>query len=449
MQSLLGEEFPTFRESYSNPALAGLRVNTLKITSYKYTELSPYGLTSLPWCPSGFIHSSGVQHIQPGKHPHHAAGLYYLQEPSAMAVAEILAPRPGERVLDISAAPGGKTTHLAAFMHNQGLLVANEIHPKRVWDLAENIERSGVRIATITNETPDHLAEHFGSYFDRVLLDAPCSGEGMFRKSAAARSAWSPEHVQSCALRQYEILSTAARLVRAGGSLVYSTCTFAPEENEQVIGHFLSGHPEYRLIPIPDENGFSPGNPGWAAAYDRCPLELTARLWPHRTPGEGHFIAHLQRTGSSAPFVSPSRPVSLPPNLARQFQQFLAHTLTGIDFNSNFHLVGSYLYQLPDHLLEPVGLKFIHPGWWLGVFKKDRFEPSHALALGLTASQALRTHSISSGDPTVIHYLKGESLASPGEDGWTLVTVDGFPLGWGKRVQRILKNSYPHGLRWR
>ena len=453
MQALLGEEFPAFQQSYSEISHAGLRVNSLKLSARQYRKLSPISLTPVPWCPGGYLLPPDAQ---PGKHPYHAAGLYYLQEPSAMAVAEILAPLPGERVLDLSASPGGKSTHLAALMQNQGLLVANEIHPKRVWDLAENLERCGVRNAAVANETPERLAAHFGLFFDRVLLDAPCSGEGMFRKSESSRSHWTPGHVHSCSLRQQGILHAAAHMVRPGGTLVYSTCTFDPEENEAVIGHFLQEHPDFILNPPPMHPGFSHGMPAWAPQYQQFSLEQTVRIWPHQSVGEGHFIARLQRLGhpdptATYPVSSPSQAgqSTLLPQLYHHFQDFLSENLTGIDFTAGLALFGSYLYQLPSGLPSLADLKIIHPGWWLGVFKKDRFEPSHALALGLAVSQAQHSLTLSADHPALSAYLRGESFPSSGEDGWILIAVDGFPIGWGKRVQGMLKNAYPHGLRWR
>jgi 16S rRNA C967 or C1407 C5-methylase (RsmB/RsmF family) len=236
MQKLLGSEYAAFLASYQQTPVTGLRLNTLKLSKAAWETLTPYPLSPVPWCPAGSVIAptiSGPYPIPPGKHPYHAAGLYYLQDPSAMGAAELLAPQPGERVLDLAAAPGGKTTHLAALMADEGILVANEIHPQRTWDLAENLERCGVRHAAILNEPPARLAEHFGPFFDRVLLDAPCSGEGMFRKNPIARQEWKPGLVASCALRQAEILAHAASLVRPGGWLAYTTCTFAPEENEE------------------------------------------------------------------------------------------------------------------------------------------------------------------------------------------------------------------------
>ncbi len=478
MQHLLGDEYPRFIASYDQPPTSGLRVNTLKLSPAHFQAIAPYALKGLPWCPSGFlivpeaaypsqVGGDDFSPCSPGKHPYHAAGLYYLQDPSAMAAAEVLAPQPGEKVLDLSAAPGGKATHLAALMQNQGLLVANEIHPQRAWDLAENLERCGVQIATITNETPARLAETFGAFFDRVLVDAPCSGEGMFRKSEAARREWQPEMPAACAARQSAILEQAARLLRPGGCLAYTTCTFAPEEDETVIGRFLSEHPEFRLLPIrpsagpnrlPDFSAFTPGRPDWTGDYAQLPLVEAARLWPHRLDGEGHFIALLQKDPHAAiqPAASARGAARLSRPIQQLFDDFCKHTLNGemnsLSSSARLAVVGSYLYLLPEALpnLEKQAsrpLKVLHPGWWLGTLKKERFEPAHALALGLSAADVWHTHAISSQESSAAAYLRGETFSSPAPDGWTLVTIDGFPLGWGRCVKGLLKNHYPHGLR--
>ena len=315
MEELLGDEYPAFLHIYTQPPSAGLRVNTLKISSAEFQKTAPFNMEPLPWEPDGFKlqagdHSLQSTHAQPGKHPFHAAGLYYLQDPSAMAVVELLDPQPGEKVLDMSAAPGGKSTQIACRMQNQGLLVANEMHPKRVWDLAENLERWGARHTTILNEEPSQLADHFGAFFDRVLVDAPCSGEGMFRKSKEARTAWSEQLVMSCATRQLSILTQAARLVRPGGVLVYSTCTFAPEEDELLIARFLESHaryayPAFEVVQTQPRSGFSSGRPEWIGhpAYAALAAQLrhTLRLWPHLSAPEGHFAALLRRTDDEPP----------------------------------------------------------------------------------------------------------------------------------------------------
>lgn len=512
MAALLGDEFPAFLASYEAPASVGLRVNTLKIGVEAFRALALFELMPVSWCPAGFeigpvavrteiaALRSGVEavrqpplglagrlppaarpaeasipaNLSPGKHPYHAAGLYYLQDPSAMAAAELLAPQPGERVLDLAAAPGGKATHIAALMRNEGLLVANEIHPQRAWELAGNLERWGARNAAITQETPERLAERLPGFFDRVLLDAPCSGEGMMRKGEAARREWAPELVRGCALRQTGILDHAARLVRPGGRLVYATCTFNPEENEGAIARFLTDHPDFALIEPPRHPGFSPG------AHSRdvaCNVSTrVVRLWPHLAPGEGHFIAVLARLADAPadPPPKPWRPAKLPKPAEDAYRAFCAMALrlnadhSGIEasaghlpsgarppegsipdanFSAGLTLVGSYLYALPAGLPDLTGLRFLHPGWWLGTLKKDRFEPSHALALGLQQRDAQRVLDLRADAAELTAYLRGETLLSPGEDGWTLVTVDRYPVGWGKRVANRLKSHYPKGLR--
>jgi 16S rRNA C967 or C1407 C5-methylase (RsmB/RsmF family)/NOL1/NOP2/fmu family ribosome biogenesis protein len=452
MGRLLGNEYSAFLASYKQPVTVGLRVNTLKLSPEAFRTISPFSLSPIPWSPAGFqVTGAG----QPGKHPYYAAGLYYLQEPSAMAVAELLDPQPGERVLDISAAPGGKATHLAALTQNEGLLVANEIHPQRAWELAENLERWGTRHAAITNATPLQLADHFGGFFDRVLVDVPCSGEGMFRKSEAARREWSPELVKSCALRQGAILEQARRLVRPGGRMIYSTCTFAPEEDEGAVRRFLEKHSEFELVEAPQMAGFCSGRPEWIEAGQTLPkLRETVRLWPHLASGEGHFIALLQKNDSPELDSLPSQKlIRIPRPVVRLLGDFCRenlasdHPFSGLP-EDRLRLKGSYLYLSPDGLPDLTGLKVIHPSWWLGTVKKDRFEPSHALALGLKAGHALRVLDLEPDDARVNAYLRGETLENQGEDGWVLVTVNGFPLGWGKRVLGRVKNNYPRGLRW-
>ena len=454
MQGLLGEAYNNFLHSYERPASIGLRANLLKITPQELRQRLPYRLEPAPWAPSGFSLAAQTDQIispPPGKHPYHAAGLYYLQEPSAMAVAELLAPQPGESVLDLCAAPGGKATHLAALMGRQGLLVANETHTQRAWELAENLERCGVQHAVTANETPQRLAAHFGAFFDRVLVDAPCSGEGMFRKSEAARREWSPEFVQSCALRQSAILEEAARLVRPGGWLVYSTCTFNQYENETVIERFLAGNGEF---------GLDDGQPTTGHG-----LPAFLRLWPHQVEGEGHFAVRLRRS-QAAPDekrrAAPGRAMQGWFKAAAQtrpvWEAFCQENLAGDPLDqqpgSRLAQVGSYLYSLPPSLPDLEGLRLIHPGWWLGTIKEGRslrqarFEPAHALALGLKIEAAQRRIDLQVEDPRVLAYLHGDVLEIGGEDGWLLVGVDGFPLGWGRRVQGRVKNFYPRGLRW-
>jgi NOL1/NOP2/sun family putative RNA methylase len=502
MRRLLGEQADAFQASYWQPPVAGLRVNTLKIASDDLRQRLPYHLKPLPWTQSGFrlamaeddpaqSPGSATTLPAPGKHVYHAAGLYYLQEPSAMAVAEMLNPGPGETVLDLCAAPGGKTTHLAALMDNQGVLVANEMHPKRVWELAENLERWGARNTIITNESPPRLAERLGGYFDKILVDAPCSGEGMFRKSESARRDWSPEHTVQCAQRQTAILDSAVQMLKPGGLLAYSTCTFNPLENESTLARFLKSHPDFEILPIDPISSCSPGQPGWVPPEDYLPeLAHAIRIWPHLAPGEGHFVALLRRNSDQpATTVSLTRGSTskargkvrtsvkqssgqmqpggqMQPHMRTilrnqwlpEFQNFCQQNLqttanlAEVDAG-HLSLTGAYLYQLPANAPDLTGLKVIHPGWWLGAFyagagqARLRFEPAHALALGLRIEQAQRCLDLESGSPQVSAYLRGETLAYEGEAGWVLLAVDGFPLGWGKSGRGQVKNFYPRGLR--
>jgi NOL1/NOP2/sun family putative RNA methylase len=453
MQRLLGDEFLPFLETYQQPPNYGLRVNTLKLSVEDFRAICHYPLSPIPWCPSGFLIHKETQ-ASPGKHPQHAAGLYYLQEPSAMAAAELLGPQPGEHVLDLAAAPGGKATHLASLMHGQGILVANEMHPIRAWELAENLERWGAQNTAILNETPERLAEVLEGWFDRVLLDAPCSGEGMFRKSESARRDWAPQVVTSCAARQSAILTTAARFVRPGGRLAYSTCTFSPEENEAVIARFLKEQPDFHLAEAMTIPGGSPGREDWipaelqkALGRERLgSLQQAVRLWPHRLAGEGHFIAVLLRSGPTQPARHPPRrPATVSKEAARLFRAFCEEYLSKEFEAEQLVQIGSYLYYLPAGMPDLGTLKSLRPGLWLGTVKKGRFEPSHALAMALTKDQAHEWVELDVNQTAA--YLRGEPLQQSGTEGWVLPCIDGHPLGWGKCVKGVMKNFYPKGLR--
>lgn len=443
---LSGVDWDAFATTYSQPPTSGLRVNTLKLPAAALQERLPQAtLTPAPWCAAGFYVEAAAAAPALGQSPLHAAGLFYLQDPSAQAVAEMLAPQPGERVLDLCAAPGGKSTHLVSLMQNQGLLVANEIVPGRAAILAENLERWGARHAIVANETPARLAARWPGFFDRVLVDAPCSGEGMFRRLLAEGAAieWSAAQVAGCALRQKEILAAAAHLLRPGGTLIYSTCTFNLDENEGVIAHFLAHHADFELVDLPTFAGWAPGLGALAGQPG------VARLWPHRVAGEGHFLALLQRRPAAT--VSPSSwriaSRNQPDRTARRaWEAFCVGSLTAAP-QGDLLRTGTYLYQAPPGLPDLTGLSVLRPGWWLGEVRGERFEPSHALALGLTRADFQRTLDLAHDDPAIMVYLRGETLTAPGAAGWLAVCVDSFPLGWGKRSGGTVKNHYPKGLR--
>lgn len=492
MQDMLGEAYPAFLRSYEEDKYQALRVNPWKAESRDVQEKSGFHLTQVPWEPNGFYYESDDQ---PGKHPWHEAGVYYIQEPSAMAPAAYLQALPGEKILDLCAAPGGKTTQIAAYMRGQGILVCNEIHPARAKILSENVERMGISNALVTNESPQKLAEIFDEYFDRILVDAPCSGEGMFRKNEEACDEWSLDNVRICAERQDEILDCAAAMLRPGGRLVYSTCTFAPAENEGSMARFLTRHPEYELLEVPFYDGMERGVPAWAYSFGNeengldaektapMHIERTIRLWPHKLRGEGHYLAVLQKKGEvpegyegvtrfgleqgikpeeilkgngKKPVKNKKADMRGSKNTqgnkmaegVKVFLDFEQETLRKRLFdteNGGLLTFGDQLYLIPKGMPSVYGLKVLRPGLHLGTVKKERFEPSHALALNLNTEEVVRSMELAGTEPQA--FLNGQTLNYDGEKGWYLITVDGYSLGWGKLAGQIMKNHYPKGLR--
>lgn len=447
MARLLGPEYPAFLEALGQPARQALRVNTLKVEPERLLALLGMDLPPVPWCAEAFLLPPEV-HL--GRHPFHAAGLFYLQEPSATAAVPLLDPQPGERILDLCAAPGGKSTHIASCLRGKGLLWANELHPGRARTLLENLERWGVRNAVVSVERPEQLAERLEGFFDRVLVDAPCSGEGLFRRDPAAAGEWSPQGVAGCARRQQRILEAAARLVRPGGVLVYATCTFSPEENEAVVGHFLATHAGWALEEGPEWAGVSTGRPEWAG--DLPPtiaetLRRARRFWPHRTAGEGHFLARLRRPEGPAPKEPPAWRVEIPVRAVQVFEDFCQGALCETIEIAQRALLGESLLALPEGMPEPAGLRLLRAGWLLGWVRKGRFVPSHALAMALAPGKVQRVLDLPVEGPEVQAFLRGEGLRAPGPPGWVMVTVAGFPLGWGKRVGDQVKNHRPR-LEW-
>jgi NOL1/NOP2/sun family putative RNA methylase len=450
MSQLLADDYPSFLAALQATPVSGLRVNTLKLTSQEFIQCSPFPLGErVPWCDSAYL--VPVSGASPGLHPYHAAGLYYLQDPSAMAPAILLDPQPGEWVLDLAASPGGKTTQLAALMRGRGLLVANEIKDKRLGHLAMNMERWGAGNVVITNETPERLADTLGDCFDRVLVDAPCSGEGMFRKDMGARRDWSPEMVSGCALRQGHILRLAVKLVKPGGFLLYSTCTFAPEEDEAVLLKLLDETPDLEVVQLALFPGFEHGRPEWIKTESKNEtkqqsLHGAVRLFPHKLAGDGHFACLLRKQGQ----LQKSQPGRERLNQMNRNETELwgRFASDGLDIELPFErlrLRGNRLYLLPEAIPDLGNLRLAHPGVWLGTFKEKRFEPAHPLALYLQRGQASARVELESGSRTLKAYLRGETFTAQVTNGWVLVCVDGWPLGWGKAVQGLVKNHYPRG----
>ena len=419
MKNQLGEEYPEYLTSLERPRAVALRFNPLKgeIPQMEFTR------QPVPWEPMGYYYDP---ESRPGLHPFHEAGVYYLQEASAMSAVALLDPQPGERVCDLCAAPGGKTTQIAGRMAGEGFLLCNEINPKRAKILSRNIERMGVGNALVTNEHPQRLADRLPGYFHRVLIDAPCSGEGMFRKEEAAVTDWSVETVAMCARRQAEILHSGAQLVRPGGRLVYSTCTFAPEENELTIAAFLENHPEFTLEAV-EAPWFTPAGQG------------QFRLWPHKLLGEGHFAAVMRKADGETEDIVTEKGEKLPKQWLSFAKELDIQLPQGMAVS-----FGSSLYWAPEALPQLRGLKVLRPGLELGEMKKDRFEPAHALALWLKS--CANQQDFGAESPEARAYLHGDVV--PGDRrGWCLVRLDGYSIGWGKGDGKVLKNHYPKGLR--
>ena len=450
MQSLLGDEFDDFFRSYRDPPVVGLRANSLKISGKELQSRLPFSLVPVPWAEDGFV----VQgEARPGKHPYHAAGLYYLQDPAAMAVGILMNPKPGERVLDIAAAPGGKSTHIASLMKNQGILIANDLYSGRAKTLANNLDRWGATNVIVTNESPRRLIEKFGAIFDKVLVDAPCSGEGMFRKDQKIRNEWSSKLVSSYANRQDSLLHESSCLVKPGGFLVYATCTFSPMENEGTISRFLHHHPDFKLIDVPHFEGFARGSPEWVDdGKGQDALRNCLRLYPHRIVGEGHFIAVLKKDSTPGDDMIRWKYSSYPKlsgEARNLFDKFVSETFKEkVCVHRQLTRIGNAIYAVPEGSPELSGLRVVRHGWWLGTLKKNRFEPSHALAMAIDPSVVKRSLLLNSGDPLIMTYLHGGIFPSKGENGWVLVAVDGYSLGWGKRVKGRLKSRSPKWFHW-
>ncbi|WP_138753296.1 RsmB/NOP family class I SAM-dependent RNA methyltransferase [Paenibacillus sinopodophylli] len=540
MEKILGEEFDKFMSSYDAPRVYGLRINRLKLDVEQWKELAPMsaGTRPIPWTPDGLYYAEGAR---PGKHPHYHAGLYYIQEPSAMAPVELLDVQPGQRVLDLCAAPGGKSTQIAAKLQGKGVLVANDNARERTKVLAKNIELAGVRNAVVLNEEPEAIAGPFSQWFDRILIDAPCSGEGMFRKDETMITEWEKHSIARCSVMQHDILRTAAAMLVPGGRMVYSTCTFSPEENEQQIARFLSEHPDFYVIAAPFHDGWAAGRADLAGENTMLGDERlqsingTVRLWPHRLDGEGHYAAVLGRSGGEREISGSSVEVlaaatqphmqagqtagrlkrnasssagkqrekipdareerraakrqtrqdwlsagvernvkkriaaqgrdgaaahaqqeASPEQLWYQFaEQFAVNALSWPGVVVAF---GSRVYIQPADLPSLDGLRVVRAGWYVGEAVKNRFEPSHPLAMGLAQEEAVRSMNWRSDDEQTLRFLKGETLFAaeseiklqPGAstNGYVLICTDGFPIGWGKYASGMIKNELPAGWRW-
>lgn len=415
MRNIPDFDIESFLHSYNFPPLAGIRINPMKEKA-DYLFEKEFGIKEkTPWCEYGYyVNKEDIK----GTHPYHLAGMFYFQEPSAMCVAEMLPLEDGDFVLDLCAAPGGKSTQLAARNRNI-TLVSNEIIPKRARVLSENVERLGFSNVIVTNESPEQLENHFQRFFDKIVIDAPCSGEGMFKKEPAAIEAWSTEHVSACATRQRKIIDSALKMLKQGGAIVYSTCTFSEEENEANVDYIINNYPWMELVKM-------------------------TKLYPHTCKGEGHFAA-LLRDSRCKNLVKNnsinSSKIKKEIDLFKKFEDEFLNT----NLNGEFVLFGENIYLKPNGV-NIDGIKVVRPGLHLGVCKKGRFEPSHALAKALRASDIKNTLNFSLNDNNLYKYLKGETLEGD-FTGYGVITCDCLPVGWFKGSEGILKNKFPKGLR--
>lgn len=439
MKILLGKEFQSYMASFGDPRHYGLRVNTLKISAEEFLNKNKFDLQPVKWCSEGFYYD---ENERPAKHPYYHCGLYYLQEPSAMSSAAVLPVNTGDFVLDLCAAPGGKTTQLASKLKGTGIIWANDISAGRTKALVKNIELMGIKNAVVTSENPEKLAEKLGAVFDKVLVDAPCSGEGMFRKEKDIIKAWDDEMLSFCVNEQMAILENAAKLLKKDGYLLYSTCTFNPDEDERIIEWFLNTHEEFEIMDIDQNFGFEKGESKWTRSgnkiFDKC-----ARLWPHKTKGEGHFLALLHKREGENSLVTPMK--SDNDKKIGIFWEFAKENLN-VEFSKDsiFQIINNDLYMLPKGTPDLKGIRVMRSGVLLGTFKKDRFEPSQHLAMTLKKGDFKNEVHLDIDDIRVIKYLKGETVDFQNiNDGWCGVFADGFIMGWAKAQKDRLKNKYP------
>ena len=441
-KTLLGDRFEELYTYATAQPARGVTVNTLRCTPDWFAAHTDFSAEPSKFCRTAFTTAAD---FRPGRHPWHHAGLLYAQEPSASAPAALLDVRPGMRVADLCAAPGGKTSQLAAALQGQGLLLANEFVAARAEILRQNLERMGVTNAVITNEDTASLAKALPGQFDRVLVDAPCSGEGMFRKEAVAAAQHSDALVAHCAELGAEILENAAVLLAPGGVLVYSTCTFASAEDEAQIAAFLARHPEFTLC---DLSGCGFGRPG---EENRAPAGFAAgccrRIWP-ADGGEGHFMAKLQKAADAE---APNPPKAKPPKALKAPAEWLDFAKTYFPALASRPLAGAgewlLLHAPGSEGLNTAKLRVVRGGVLAGRVLKKRFQPAHALFMAYGADCTNREE-LTLADPRTAAWLRGEEInAATAQNGWCAVLVDGFPLGGGKVSGGRIKNHYPKGLR--
>ena len=473
MQTLLGSEYEAFLASYDNDHYRGIRCNTLKVTPDVFEKKVPFVSGKVSWTENGYYTN---EEEQPAKHPYYFAGLYYIQEPSAMLPAALLDVRPGDRVLDLCAAPGGKTTELGAKLKGRGMLVSNDISASRAKALVKNVELFGIKNAVVVSEAPEKLAERFEGYFDKILVDAPCSGEGMFRKVHSIAKNWEQYGSQYYADIQRTVFPAAVKMLKPGGLMLYSTCTFSKLEDEDSVRFILDSFPDMEVADVIDfddpryvgfargleaetdgKTGEAPGDEHEKdeKAGDGYGLSKTIRLFPHRIKGEGHYAALLRKKGAEYQDISPvilsgaknlydTRTRARYKKISDEAFDFFEKIGFEIDA-SRLWINDNKIFLLPEDMPDFSKLRVLRTGLFLGEMKTGRFEPSQSLALALTADEYDNVLNLAVDDDRTVRYLKCESIdTEDGEtkDGYCLVAVDGYPLGWAKTDKGRLKNKY-------
>ena len=450
MKLLLRDEYHRYLKSFEEGWKPGLRVNTRKLEPGQLRAMVPWELEPVPWTGNGFYYSSEAGDeggVRPSKHPAYYCGLYYLQEPSAMTPAAMLPVKPGDRVLDLCAAPGGKSTELGARLKGRGMLVSNDISYSRARALLKNLELAGIPNICVTSESPERLAEVWPEFFDKILVDAPCSGEGMFRRDEDMVKDWTAHGPSYYAPIQRQIAVQAVRMLKPGGMLLYSTCTFSRFEDEGNIEYILEHYPQMELCTL--DLSAVPG------AADGIGLKGCMRLFPHRLKGGGHFLALLRKKKADVDMPGDSRPKTMKALKAMKHQDDLARFMESLSLEMDeermvFHQ--DHVYYLPEGLEWNLPLRFLRTGLFLGEVKKGRFEPSQALAMALKADQFDAVVRLGHEDERVVRYLKGETVelseAEGPIKGWCLVAMEDYPMGWAKGTGMSLKNKYYPGWRW-
>lgn len=428
MKKQLVGEYDEFLNSYDNDIHRGIRVNTIKISVEEFLKITDFDLLPIPWTRDGFYINKD---LRPAKHPHYFAGLFYIQEPSAMLPAELLEPSSEDIVLDLCAAPGGKTMQLAAMMDNDGVLIANDINTNRIKALIRNCELLGVKNITILNEQQSNIKNQLYRTFNKILIDAPCSGEGMFKKHDGAINAYEEYDIDSCVETQKSILSEIPDMLNGSGEIVYSTCTFNTYENEDMIKLLIDNY-DFELMSLKTEYGFKDG----------IGLPGALRLYPHKINGEGHFAAKLKNNNEISD-INFDTGVNSPPELLLEFMKENFNEVP----EGYYEVIKDKVFLLPSKRLRISNLRVSKRGWYLGELKKNRFVPSHAFALGLSSRQVKNIINFNKGELNVIKYLKCETIKCDGSKGYNLICVDNYPIGWGKWNNGRLKNLYPPAWR--